>query len=265
MQGYAFAIGETGMKKFLLMGVFLFFISILWNPILCIAQVDDTASLILKANDFYKEKNYGKAEELYQSLLDRGIQNGYLYYNLGNTHIRLGNTGKAILNYLHAKRFLPRDQDLQANLKYAVQNTVDLINWEDQSLLKNLFFWVDNFNLNEHLLILITINILFWISLSIWLYKKNEAINLFRKIVFTILILSLASTAIKWKSISATNFGVILHKTIDVKSGMDNNNTTLFQLHEGAIVSIEKDEAGWFKIKLNDGKSGWAKKDAIGI
>ncbi|MGV7220275.1 MAG: SH3 domain-containing protein [Nitrospinales bacterium] len=253
------------MKKILLPGILLFFVYLLWNPVPCKAQADDITSIILKANDFYKEKNYAKAEELYQSALDRGLQNGFLYYNLGNTHIRLGNTGKAILNYLHAKKFLPRDQDLQANLKYSVQHTVDLISWEEKSLLKSLFFWVDNFNLKEHLLILISINICFWISLSVWLYKKNEGINLFRKIVFAVLILSLASTAIKWSSVSDTNFGVILHKTIDVKSGMDKNNTTLFQLHEGAIVSIEKEEAGWFKIKLKDGKSGWAKKDAIGI
>jgi ABC-type sugar transport system permease subunit len=253
------------MKKFLLQGTFLFFICLLWNPVHCIAQADETASIILKANDFYKEKNFTKAEELYQSLLDRGIQNGYLYYNLGNTHIRLGNTGKGILNYLHAKRFLPRDQDLQANMKYAIQNTVDLIDWEEQSLLKNIFFWVDNFNLEEHLVFLVSINILFWLCMAIWLYKKNDAINLFRKTVFIVLILSVASTAIKWNSMSSTNFGVILKKTIDVKSGLDNNNVTLFQLHEGAIVSIEKDEAGWFKIKLKDGKSGWAKKDAIGI
>jgi len=253
------------MKKILLLGILLFAIGLLWNPVACNAQADETTSLILKANDFYKEKNYAKAEELYQSLLDGGLQNGYLYYNLGNTHIRLGNTGKAILNYIHAKRLLPRDQDLQANFKYAVQNTVDLIDWEEQSLLKTIFFWVDGFNLQEHLLILIIVNILFWVSMAIWLYNKSDVINLISKVIFVVLILSATSTAIKWNSVSATNFGVILVKTIDIKSGMDNKNVTLFQLHEGAIVSIEKDEAGWFKIKLKDGKSGWAKKDAIGI
>jgi tetratricopeptide (TPR) repeat protein len=253
------------MKKFLLQATLQLLILLLWNPSYSIAQTDETASSIIKANDFYKEKNYAKAEEIYQSLLDRGIKNGYLYYNLGNTHFRLGNTGSAILNYLHAKRFLPRDQDLHANLKYAVQNTVDLINWEEQSLLKNIFFWVDNFNLQEHLVILVTINIIFWISMFIWLYSKNDAVNLFRKVLFTVLILALASTAIKWNSLSSTSYGVILEKQIDVKSGLDNKNVTLFQLHEGAIVSIEKYEAGWFKIKLKDGKSGWAKKEAIGI
>ena len=253
------------MKKLLLKATLVLSIILLWNPLSGEAQNDETASSILKANDFYKEKNYAKAEELYQSLLDKGIQNGYLYYNLGNTHIRLGNTGEAILNYLHAKRFLPRDQDLQANLKYAVQNTVDLIGWEEQNLIKSLFFWVDSFNLKEHLLILIIINLVFWISMCLCLFRKNGVINMSRKVIFAVLILSAVSTAIKWSSVSANNFGVILSKTIDVKSGMDNNNVTLFQLHEGAIVAIEKDENGWFKIKLKDGKSGWAKKDTIGL
>ena len=121
-----------------------------WNPLPCAAQTDATASTVLKANEFYKEKNYAQAERLYQGLIDKGFQNGHLYYNLGNTHIRLGNTGKAILNYLRAQKFLPRDQDLQANLKYALQDTVDLIEWKGPSLIATFLFWVDDFNLGEH-------------------------------------------------------------------------------------------------------------------
>jgi len=88
--------------------------------------------------------------------------------------------------------------------------------------------------------------------------------DIVRKTMLAILVLAVVSTMVKWRLDSSHNFGVILANKIDVKSGMDNNLVTLFQLHEGAVVAIEKEDADWYKIKLKDGKSGWAKKDAIG-
>ena len=234
------------------------------SPLPCQAQTEETVSLVLKANEFYNESNYQQAAKLYEGLIDKGFQNGHLYYNLGNTHIRLGNTGKAILNYLHAQKFLPRDQDLQANLKYAVQNTVDLMDGHETNLLTTFLFWIDDFNLHEHILALTVINILFWLSMGVWLYNRTEAMNLMRKFMLVILTLAIISTMAKWRLDASHNFGVILDKQVDVKSGMDNNNVTLFQLHEGTIVTIEKVGADWLKIKLQDGKSGWAKKNSIG-
>ena len=235
-----------------------------WSPLPCEAQRDATASIILQANDFYNAKNYIKAAELYESLINKGFQNGHVYYNLGNAHIRLGNTGKAILNYLHAQKFLPRDQDLQANLKYALQDTVDLIEWKEPGLLTTFLFWTDDFTLGEHIKALVAINLLFWFCMCVWLYKRSGTVDLIRKTILVILVVALASTMVKWRLEASHKYGVILVKTIDIKSGMDNNNVTLFQLHEGAVVSIQKEDADWFKIKLNDGKSGWAKKSAIG-
>ena len=252
------------MKTIIKLAVFSLAMLTGWSPLPCAAQTSATASALLKANELYKEKNYAQAEILYQGLIDNGFQNGHLYYNLGNTHIRLGNTGKAILNYLRAQKFLPRDQDLQANLKYALQDTVDLIEWKRSGLLATFLFWTDDFNLTEHIQALVAINLLFWLSMCAWLYRRNATLDLIRKTMLAILLLIVVSTMVKWNLATSHKYGVVLAKKIDVKSGMDNNNVTLFQLHEGAVVSIEKEDAGWFKIKLNDGKSGWAKKNAIG-
>jgi len=232
------------------------------NP--CMAETDDPASRILRANDFYHEKDYGKAAKIYEGLIDQGYRNGHLYYNLGNAYIRLGKNGKAILNYLHAKRFLPRDKDLEANLKYASQETVDALDWKKPGLIATFFFWADDFNFQEHLSILTVINLMFWISMGAWLFKKTETMDLIRKSLIAVLALALVSTMVKWHLDTSHHLGVVLAKKIAVKSGMDQDNVTLFELHEGAVVFIEQEEKDWYKIELSDGKHGWAKKSVIG-
>ena len=59
--------------------------------------------------------------------------------------------------------------------------------------------------------------------------------------------------------------GVVLAEEIAVKSAQGENNVTLFQLHEGAVVSIIDRKNGWVQIELNDGKKGWAQENFIGV
>ena len=244
--------------------IFLVALGIALGPNPCRAETDDASSRILRANDFFNAKEYGKAAEIYEDLIGQGYRNGHLYYNLGNAYIRLGKNGKAILNYLHAKKFLPRDKDLEANLKYASQETVDSLDWKKPGLIVTFFFWADDFNFQEHLLVLIVINLMFWLSMCAWLFKRTETMDLVRKSLIAVLMLAMVSTLVKWRLDTSHNPGVVLAKKIDVKSGMDQDNVTLFQLHEGAVVFIEQEEKDWYKIELSDGKHGWAKKSQIG-
>ena len=80
----------------------------------------------------------------------------------------------------------------------------------------------------------------------------------------TFLFISVLSVGAKIVLESKSTTGVILAKTIEVKSAMGADNVTLFQLHEGSVVSVIDSENNWYQIELNDGKKGWAKKDSIG-
>ena len=100
----------------------------------------DFMSEVARANDLYANNNYQEAADVYESIHQSGLKNGYLYYNLGNTYIRLGKTGSAILNYIRAYKLIPRDENLQANLNFAIQQTRDKIPLPEQSSLGTLFF-----------------------------------------------------------------------------------------------------------------------------
>ena len=80
---------------------------------------EDPTQLFYTGNHYYKSQDYLKAVEQYLKILDMGIENGPLYYNIGNGFLKLGKVGYEILCYEKAKRLMPHDSDLKANLAYA--------------------------------------------------------------------------------------------------------------------------------------------------
>ena len=71
------------------------------------------------ANAHYAKGDYAKAVENYVRVLDLVVENGEVYYNLGNCFLKLGRIGYAILCYEKAGRYMPGDSDLKANMNYA--------------------------------------------------------------------------------------------------------------------------------------------------
>ena len=227
------------------------------------AQKKDTSSQVTLANEFYHEKNYQDAADIFEKLIDQGETNGFLYYNLGNTYMRLGNTGSAILNYLRAQSLLPRNENLDANLRYAINQTQDQLSPPRGGLIPNLLFWVDSINLIEHFEILILFNIIFWCICISSLYYRKPPWESLKKISMAILLLAFFSTGIKYYLLAEHKIGVIMDKKVDVKSDRNIKNVTLFELHEGAIIAVNQEDSEWAHISVSTDKSGWIPINAI--
>ena len=106
------------------------------------AGASDYLNDIARANTLYAEKRYAESIQVYQTLIHEGANNGSLHYNMGNAYIRMGKTGPAILNYIQAKKWIPRDASLAANLKFAIQQTQDKIEPPPPGTPNIIFFWV---------------------------------------------------------------------------------------------------------------------------
>jgi len=61
---------------------------------------------------------FRKAAIKYELLVESGVRNGRLYYNLGNAYFESGQIGRAILNYRRAEQWIPGDARLEHNLNY---------------------------------------------------------------------------------------------------------------------------------------------------
>ena len=137
------------------------------------ADTPSAEELYFEANRAYKEDRYPEAIDGYLELIGQGYVNGHLYYNLGNAYFRAGQLGRAILNYKRAQLLIPRDADLNFNLRYALDQTQDAIA-ADQNFLNQAFFWLDDITFRELMWGFAVLNILFWGILVLRLFVRPE-------------------------------------------------------------------------------------------
>lgn len=227
-------------------------------------EPDDLHALLFRANQAYLEDRYEEAAALYEKIVEMPHLNGHVFYNLGNTYVRLGEIGRAILNYRKARLLLPRDGDLEANLQYARSLTKDRIEGAAPSLWNTLAFWHFGMNLRELLVTFLFFHALFWASALVNLYRNSEWAKWGLWLSLLLSLLLGVSTALKARETFRNTGGVVLAEEAPVRAGFSRNDTTLFVLHEGAEFTILDRKEGWWKITLEDGKKGWVTSESVG-
>ena len=73
------------------------------------------------ANQMYDDGEYEEAALSYERLIGLGADDPTLYYNLANAYYKTDDLGRAILNYMRARRLAPFDSDIAANLELALR------------------------------------------------------------------------------------------------------------------------------------------------
>ncbi|MDD4858579.1 MAG: tetratricopeptide repeat protein, partial [Candidatus Krumholzibacteria bacterium] len=117
---------------------------------------------------------YQEAILHYEAIVKDGhVRNGKLYYDIGNAYFRLGDVGRAILNYKRSGLFMRNDQNLRQNLDYARNRRADRIEpRQKEKVLKTLFFL--HYDVPSRLkLIVFAISFgMLWISAAVRLFGK---------------------------------------------------------------------------------------------
>jgi tetratricopeptide (TPR) repeat protein len=218
--------------------------------------------LFHKANQLYKDGNYENALNTYLEVAGSGQVSGDLYYNMGNACYRLKMTGHAILYYERARAFIPRDADLDFNLRYVKKLTKDEIE-TPVDIISSIFFWNSYMTYKELFLLFAFVNLFAWGALALRLYLKKEwTYYLFIVFLATWFIVG-ASFAWKYYIFLSDDRAVVLSEEADVLSGPDAGDKLLFQLHAGAVVTLRGAEDKWKLISLPDNRRGWIKADAL--
>ena len=101
-----------------------------------------------EGNALYNEGKYAEAIDKYKIILDSGQHSAELYYNLGNAHYKLNNVAESVYYFEKALQLAPHDKDIQNNLAYAQNMTIDAINVQPEvgfsKVFKNLVNYFDH-------------------------------------------------------------------------------------------------------------------------
>ncbi len=226
------------------------------------------AEYLKKANEFYKSESYDSAKVYYNKLINNGILNSTVYYNLGNTHFRTDELGEAILYWKKALKYDPGNKDIQTNISFAEARTIDKIPVPEKSFTEKVLIFLHNL-ISLRIQLWIMVFFLFCISifLSVAIYSgRNLRLwMIYGASLFTVILsLFLISSGIKIYHNETTQEAVILSQSADAVNQPEGNKI-LFTIHEGTTVEIKKTRGEWILVQLPHGKGGWMKKDFVGI
>jgi tetratricopeptide (TPR) repeat protein len=226
------------------------------------AETPPWEELFVKANQAYRADRFQEAVDGYQQLLQSGDENGHLYYNLGNAYLRLNDLGRAILNYERAHLLIPRDADLDFNLRFARDQLEDAVA-PSRGFIGRTFFWLNSMNLDELSWVFAVLNVLFWGCLLAKLFIRSEWIYYGLILLLVFWGITGLSFGLKWYQLETDDRAVILQPELNVLAGPDPQDTILFKLHAGTMVQVERSEDGWALVRLPDKKRGWVENDSM--
>jgi len=214
----------------------------------------------------YKEENFAGAIANFSKIVNKGVKNGGLYYNLGNAYLKNGDLGHAVLWYERAFNLMPNDPNLKFNLKYASSLVKDKRDENEKTyIFQILFFWKDFLGTVAVKWTGIILNALFWLILTVQIFKRKK---IFKTASISVLVLSILFILTALYNCCEKVYikqAVILSSSVSVRSGLSDDSTQLFILHSGTKVKVEKEKESYFKIYFSEGKIGWIKKNEAGI
>ncbi len=234
------------------------------------AEPGRASELLASGNAHYERGDFERAAEDYQRILDYGVENEIVHYNLGNAHFKGGRLGEAILSYERALRLDPRDREASDNLAYAVSLTVDRVQMPEPSFPRRALSWlIDTTSPREDAWLVLVAAFLLGATGTAWILAPSRAPRraplYLGAVLLAMAMWSGGNLALaEWRGASSRQ-AVILAEKVDVLSGPSGGNISLFTVHEGLRVQIRNVREGWAQILLPNGLNGWVPAASLGI
>lgn len=234
------------------------------------APVEDLSGRSLEwlreeADRSYQQGDYERAILLFQGVLKSGQVNGHLHYNLGNAYMRAGRLGPALQHYRIAEVYLPRDGDVEANLRFARDQRKEKSELPAPDALHRILFWSDALSPRELIIATLLLNVLFWGLLAVGRFRTAFNVKPLSALAAVATLLCGASAGLKHAHLADNPDAVVLEHEISARSGTDVRSVTLFTLKEGAEVKTQSVTPEWVQIDAGEGKRGWVERRFVGL
>jgi tetratricopeptide (TPR) repeat protein len=222
-------------------------------------------------NRLYQQGDYQTALDNYLRIIDSGLESGALHYNIGNAYFKLGRLGEAILHYERARRLIPGDEDVRANLELARSLTVDEVEplprfW----LFRAVNSWVRLLPRRWLTLLVGAGYVVAMVGLVVMVLNRGSAAARWARAVAVgsaavVLIFGINLSVLEL-GIGQAEEAIIMAEETPVQSApSDDRALQVFTIHEGTKVRIDQRSEEWVEIVLEDGKVGWVRVEVLEV
>lgn len=235
-------------------------VSVVWGQ--------EPQTLARQADELYRHGEYDSALALYNEALAAGYTSAELHYNVGNTYYRLEQLGPAILHYERALRLKPSMKEAKENLALANSKTQDRIVELPRLFLVNWYYALCT-HITPKTWRVIWLVLFALLAAAVATFMLSRELPL-RKATFSLAIaagmLLLLATVLLVSSTRHYNAhaeAIVMEEAIAVRNSPEQQSLEKLILHEGAKVAVTESLAGWEKITLADGTTGWCESHNI--
>lgn len=229
----------------------------------------EAGNRLIATDEAAAQAEYEKATlRLEQIIREGGVENGKLYYNLGNVWFQRGDLGRAIVNYLRAEQYMPNNINLQQNLAYVRQQRKDAFEQtETRKVLNTLFFWHYDVPSGIRLRIFTMAFLAFWGFAAARLFYKHGAINGGLAVTGTLAALLFVSLTIEARSHRAHPTGVVIAQESVARKGDGETYQPSFSesLHAGTEFSVLEERGDWLHGSLPDERTCWLPRRDVAL
>ena len=226
-----------------------------------------------RANQAYFRGDFGEAIAGYELLVESGIDDPDVSYNLATANARLGRWGHAIRWYEHALRLSPGDDDAERGLTIARaaigrqradrdgEATVQMRPSFGEAIVRP-------FSEGALAWLLLLMNVAFFGTLIARRFARGETPRLALGIAIPLtgLLLALAAVGlvVKTGALADGERAVVLAEDAEVREGPDRRARTRTSAVEGETAWIVDRHGDWVHVALPGGREGWMEASDVG-
>lgn len=231
------------------------------RALLAEAQAAYDRGVQLKSIDRAKSRAaFETAIDRFDLVVDSGVRNGRLYYDLANAHVQAGSLGDGIAAYRRAQRLMPGDGRIESNLRYARSQVKPQIPPHSASaLMETVLFWHAGLSISAKAIWLAASWMVLWSIVLV--HRFTPVPGVFWMVVAAGLVaLGMGgSLAIDVAASQGTSSGVVVSDGVIVRKGNGAAYAPQFEepINQGLEFEVLEQRPEWLLIELPDGQSGW--------
>ncbi len=236
---------------------------------ICLPQfvaAQSPARLVDSASVYYQRGDYEAAAAMYRAVINQGIDDARVWYNLGNAEFKSGKMGKAIKAYLRAQRLAPRDPDIEANLQFVRLYATDKIESNGALFIAGWADWfADHFTFGEWITVstLLFLVLVILAALKIWYHRHGRAGWYWLGVGVFLWLIVLGGAARRYHDEFIRERGVVIVEETPVRGGPGSDYTLQFTGHDGLVFTVDRREENWLLVSFENGVKGWLNADAV--
>ncbi|MCM1348841.1 MAG: tetratricopeptide repeat protein [Firmicutes bacterium] len=229
-------------------------------------------SLSLQADSAYLRGEYDKAAALYQQQIATNGTSAALYYNLGNSHYRMGKPAKAVIDYERALRIDPSMKEARSNLEFVNSKLIDKKGYEGSFMSRTFNDITSLLSSNAWAWLAFTLFALTIIGAALYLFSSGIVI---RKAGFfggglTLFccIVSIVMAVNAYKIATTRSVAVVISSSSILSTSPrapQNRSEEAMLLHEGARVNIldsissptDSLKTVWYDVSFDNEHRAW--------